>query len=325
MNSVVIDPIVSNTIIYGSLVSMMCVGLTVTYMTTKVPNFAHSDFVVTGIYASALTYILSSISSPYLALPVSFVLGGAVAVLMYIAVLRPLARRGSTIVVLMVATLAVDILFTGILALFVPVASTIYSKQLLHRGYSLTFLAQLPDFKLFGESGLLYVAPAAMVAMTVGMYLLLNKTKFGVAMRASIENPNLARTVGINVDRVYVVSWFIAGALAGLAGGFYSIWSGTPQGFSALLIVDIFAGSILGGLGSIYGAIIGGLVVGAGETYIVNELSQLVSGSFGSIVGSQIINFQKGIPLAIMIVVLLLAPQGIVSINWRRLTGRVRT
>ena len=88
--------------------------------------------------------------------------------------------------------------------------------------------------------------------------------------------------------------------------------------------MDIFAGSILGGLGSIYGAIIGGLIVGAGETYIVNELSQLVSNSFGSLVGSQIITFQKGIPLAIMIVVLLLAPQGIVSVNWWKLVGRVK-
>ena len=82
-------------------------------------------------------------------------------------------------------------------------------------------------------------------------------------MRAAIENSNLARTVGINVDRVNIVSWLLAGGIAGLAGALTAIWTATPEGNSSLIIVDIFAGSVLGGLGSIYGAIIGGLIIGA--------------------------------------------------------------
>ena len=96
-------------------------------------------------------------------------------------------------------------------------------------------------------------------------------------MRAAIENANLAKTVGINVERVYIVSWFLAGAIAGLAGALTAIWTGTPENQSSFYIVDIFAGSVLGGLGSIYGAIIGGLIVGVSETYLIAVLDKVVS------------------------------------------------
>jgi branched-chain amino acid transport system permease protein len=195
-----------------------------------------------------------------------------------------------------------------------------------NKGYSGQFytLAQLPDFQIFGLPGLLIVAPVALILLSVGLYLLLNRSKFGVAMRAAIENSNLARTVGINVERVNIVSWLLAGGIAGLAGGLISIWTATPEGNSSLIIVDIFAGSVLGGLGSIYGAIIGGLIIGAAETYLASALSNLVSSLYGSSVGSQVLEFQKGIPLAIMIIVLLVAPQGLTGINWRRVGKRVR-
>ena len=102
-------------------------------------------------------------------------------------------------------------------------------------------------------------------------------------MRAAIENANLAKTVGINVERVNLVSWFLAGGIAGVAGGLTAIFTGTPEGQSSLIIVDIFAGSVLGGLGSIYGAIIGGLIVGFSETYIAVLLDRLFSALYGAV------------------------------------------
>jgi branched-chain amino acid transport system permease protein len=322
-----IDPVISNSIIYGSLVGLMCVGLTATYLTTKVPNFAASDFVVVGIYASAAAYILWGVSSPYLTTPLSVIFGGGVAVVMYLLTLRPLIRRGSTLVVLMIATLAVDIIFIGIFEIFVDYMGSKYGRILNNRGYGGQFysLQQLPDFKIFGNPGLLLIAPLVLVLVTVGLYFLLNKSKFGIAMRAAIENSNLAKIVGINVERVYIVSWFLAGGIAGLAGGLTAIWTGTPEGTSSLIIVDIFAGSVLGGLGSIYGAIIGGLIIGASETYLAVQLDRLFSALYGPSVGSQVLDFQKGIPLAIMIVVLLVAPQGLISVNWRKIGTRLIT
>jgi branched-chain amino acid transport system permease protein len=321
-----LDPTITNSIIYGSLLGLMCVGLTATYLTTKVPNFAVADFVVVGIYASSATFILWNASSPYLTTPLGIVFGGVVAVLMYLIVLRPLIRRGSSLVVLMIATLAVDIIFSGIFNLFVEYMGSKYGRILNDLGYGGQFynLQQLPDARVFGYPALLFISPIVLFLVALGLFFLFTRSRFGIAMRAAIENANLAKTVGINVERVYLVSWFLAGGIAGLAGGLTAIWTGTPEGQSSLIIVDIFAGSVLGGLGSLYGAIIGGLIVGASETYLIALLDRIVSGFYGAAAGSEVIEFQKGIPLAIMIVVLLLAPQGLTGVNWRKVWTRRR-
>jgi branched-chain amino acid transport system permease protein len=320
-----IDPTVSNAVVYGCLYSMMCVGLILTYLTTKVPNFAHTDFVVIAIFSSATAFILGGVSSPYLTVPVGILAGGGGAVLMYLLVLKPLTKRGANIVTLMIATLAVDIVFTAATnAIFLDYVQNTYSRFLGDKGYYLFDLNQLPDFQMFGERGILFVAPAALAVMTVLISYLLNRTRFGVSMRASIENPNLARILGINVERVYLISWFIAGSLAGLGGSLFAIQSPSPPNTSSLLIVDVFAGSVLGGLSSIYGGIIGGLIVGFSETVLIRTLTAYANSTFGFAVGSQLTTFQKGIPLAIMIITLLVIPKGLTSVDWRALLKRFK-
>lgn len=299
----------------------MCAGLTVTLVTTKVPNFAVSDFATTGIYATSVSFILWNLKSPYFATPIGFLFGGIVAVGMYLTVLRPLIRRGASLVMLMIATLAVDLIFTGADLLFIEQTTKLYGRILGDKGYTLYSIYALGDFRLFGEQGMLFVGPITVVGVTISLYLLLNKTKFGVAMRASIENANLARTVGINVEKVYLISWFIAGGITGLAGGFYAITYLTQQGLALTLIVSIFAGSVLGGLGSIYGAIIGGFVIGIGQTYVTGSLILFVNSITHSSAGDQLDAFQLGIPLAIMIVTLLIAPKGLTAVRWRRIFG----
>ena len=304
---------------------MMCVGLTVTYMTTKVPNFAHTDFVVIAIFSSATVFVLGNLQSPYETVPVAMLTGATVALLMYLLVLRPLTKRGASLVVLMISTLAVDIVLTQFIGgFFVDYIGGVYAKVLANKGYYFFALNQLPDFRLFGQSGIFFVAPAALVVMTAVITYLLYRTKFGVAMRASIENPNLAKVLGINVDRVYLVSWTIAGALAGLGGGLYAIQSPTPQATPSFIIVDVFAGSVLGGVGSIYGAIAGGLVVGISETAVLRVLTVWVNQAYGYAAGAELDAFQKGIPLGIMIVTLLVLPKGLASVDWRRILKRFK-
>lgn len=303
---------------------MMCVGLTLTYMTTKVPNFAHSNFVVFAIFAGASAFIFGGLSSSYLGVPVAALAGGAVAVLMYLLVLKPLTKRGANIVVLMIATLAASIVFDAVVAsTFFTYLQSVYARFLSNKGYYLYDLNQLPDFTFFGVKGILIVAPIVLVLVTLGIVLLL-RTRFGVAMRAAIENPNLARVLGINVERVYLVSWFIAGVLAGVGGGLYSIQSPSPPTTSSNIIVDIFSGVVLGGISSIYGGIIGGFIVGFSETFVIRQLTVFADTYWGFAAGSQVAAFQKGIPLAIMIITLLVIPKGLTSVNWRGLAQRLR-
>jgi len=309
---------------------MMCVGLTLTYMTTKVPNFAHSNFVVIAIFTGATAFIFGGFPSSYEALPFAFVTGGGVAVLMYLLVLKPMVKRGANIVVLMIATFAVSIVLDAVVAgVFFTFLQQEFAKFLANNGYYLYNLNQLPDVlpggfrSLFGLKPIVVMAPVALVIITVSITFLL-RTRFGVAMRACIENPNLARVLGINVDRVYLVSWFIAGALAGVGGALYSIQAPTPPSTSSNIIVDIFAGVVLGGIGSIYGGIVGGFVVGFGETYVISVLTNFVDANYGYAAGSIVTTFQKGVPLAIMIITLLVIPKGLTSIDWRRLLRRFR-
>ena len=319
-----LDPLLVATLEYGGMHSVMCIGLTVTYQTTKVPNFAFADYAVGGMFAAYFSYVLFGLDSAYFAIPFSVLAGGAFAVIMYLLVMKPMIKKGSSIIILMVASLAVDILFTGVAADIADLGIVPFFSTFLHRGYPTLLPAPpLPDFAVPGicgapsTCGLLVLSPVTLVLVTALMFVLLNRTKFGIAMRASIENPGLARIVGINVDRVYLVSWFIAGGLGGLAGCLYAIGSGYSPNVENILILDIFAGSVLGGLSSIYGAVIGGMLVSFGEEYIVPWLAGNVDPQLGVLTVG-------GVSMIILVVTLLAAPKGLVAVNWRRLAGRGR-
>ena len=260
-------PYFNSAVVYASLFAFMAVGLTLTYMTTKVPNFAYGSFVTIGIYTSYTMWKINGIG-PYYASLVAFLLAGGSSAVMYVLVLRPLAKRGSSLVSLMMATFGIDIGFIGIFGIY-----TDYLRERYTLNDTKQFFQLQADFNFGGGPGIVYVAPAALVLVTVALYLLLTRTKFGVAMRASVENPSLARVLGINVERVYVVSWVLAGGFAGIAGSFYTLWlpGGTSSGSD--LIVEVFASSILGGLTSIFGAILGGVVIGGSEIVVGTDLT----------------------------------------------------
>ena len=305
-----VDPIISASVVYSSIFGLMAIGLTLTYLTTKVPNFAYGSFVTIGIYSAFSLSTLYRIS-PYGSLPVAFSVGSLSSVAMYLGILRTLARRGSSLVSLMIATLAIDIAFVGVFGIY---------SDYLYGTYRIVQAANFPqlqgDFSLLGISGVVFSAPAALALITISLFLMLTKTKLGLALRASIENPSLARVLGINVEAVYVFAWALAGGFAGMSGAFYTLWLPGGIDVGSKLIVEIFAASVLGGLASIFGAALGGVVIGASEILITTAGINL----FGSWVGI----FQKGIPLLIMIVTLLVLPQGLVSLSWASLLRSFR-
>lgn len=295
-------------VIYSSLFGLMALGLTLTYLTTKVPNFAYGSFVTVGMYVS---YSLNVIyrTGIYVSAPAAFVLGGGVSVTMYVVVLRTLARRGSSLVSLMIATLAVDIAFLGIFGMYTDYLGARYGLT------TAKVIYQFPDISVAGLPGLFYIAPITLLAVSILLFLLLTKTKFGISMRASVENPSLAKILGINVEQVYLFAWFLAGGFAAMSGSYYLLWLGGGVSAGSGLIVEIFAASVLGGLGSIFGAVLGGLIVGASEVLLTTWLSQVL--------GQWFLLYQKGVPLILMIVALLLLPEGLASLNrqWLAASG----
>ncbi len=301
-----LPPYAISAVVYGSIFALMCVSITLTYITTKVPNFAQGALVTVGLYTGFSLLSLYNIS-PYVSLPISFLLGGGVAIGMYLLVLRPLSRRGAPVVSLMIATLAVDIIFIGIFGIY---STYLYERKGVFDAELFYALAGA-DFRFLGVQGVVIVSPLAVAAVTLGLYLMLTRTRFGLAMRATVENPTLAKVVGVNPGAVYLVSWFLAGGLAAAAGVFYSFWEGGAPDVGSMLLIAMFAGSILGGLQSIFGAVVGGLVVGGSEIVVTTLGAQYF--------GSWVTPYQPGIPLLVMVVTLLVLPGGIASLNWRRL------
>jgi len=299
-------------IVFSSLLTLLTIGMTLTYLTTKVPNFAHGSIATVGIYFALITTKLLGLNI-YLGLLPSFFAGGVVAILQYIVILRPLSKRNASITTMMVATIAFDFLLLSglnILADYLSKSFLIISRYFLLKGF---------DFFLMGERGVLLISPILVIAITIALYLLLTRTKFGVAMRATIENPPLAGTVGINADLVYIVSWFVAGGLAGLAGCLLPLWFiGNPD-TGTFILISIFAAAVTGGLYNIYGAIIGGYTVGFAEIFLIRYLASL-SDPFGA----WIIPYRPVIPLLAMVITLMLAPRGITGIDVKRLRSMFR-
>jgi len=303
-----IPPIYESAIIYSCLLTLLSIGLTLTYLTTRVPNFAHATLAAVGVYV-AFTVIMMWKGNIYHHLYLPFIIGGTVALAQYLIVFRPLMRRGASVVGLMITTLAIEFILLAIL--------NIYADYLLyHKIASKYFTFKRYDINIAGQSGILIVAPTLAAVTVILLHLALTRTKFGVAMRAAIEDASLASVVGVNVNLVYAVSWFIAGALAGLSGALLPFHSLSYPEVGSVWIVSVFAASIIGGLLSVYGAVLGGFLIGFAEIIGTNELATEV--------GTWIVPYRRLIPLIAIAVTLLLAPKGLLGIDWRGTTKEMR-
>jgi branched-chain amino acid transport system permease protein len=194
--------------------------------------------------------------------------------------------------------------FTGIFGAYADALSNVFKFP-----DARFFLLASSDFSVFGISGIAIVSPATIIILTTSLYLFLTKTKFGVAMRATVENSSLAEVHGVDVRKVNSVSWFIAGGLAALAGNLFVLRLTGDPNLGADFTVAFFAACLLGGLSNVYGAVIGGILVGAGQILITSYISQAV--------GTWFLSYEPAVPMVIMIVGLLVVPEGLTSIKWR--------
>jgi len=303
-----IPPMLRDATVFSCLLALLSTGLTLTYMTTKVPNFAHGSFAAMTAYITLILVKILKIN-PYLSMGFGFILGGILALILYQAILKPLLDRGASYIVLMIATIGYDMILYSLINIL---------ADYLNRAYKVTtrlYILKSYDFEIFHQPCVFIVAPLTAVLVITLLYLLLTKTRFGIAMRAAIENPALAGVVGINVNLTYAVSWLIAGGLAGMAGALLPLWLMCNPDIGARLIVSVFAASIVGGLTNIYGGFLGGILIGMAEV--------LGTGYLSLTVGTWIAPYRPIIPLTIMAITLLFAPRGLTGISLRFL-GRFR-
>jgi len=298
--------LLSRALIFSSLLTLLSIGLTLTYLTTKVPNFAHGTFAAVGAYVT-LTSVKLLHASPYQYLFLAPIICGLIALAQYLIVFRQLMRRGATIVTLMITTLAIEFILLAVINIYADYLSRVFKIR------SRYFLFSSYDIRVAGQRGLLIVAPTLAAVTVTILYLVLTKTRFGVAMRAAIEDSSLASVMGINVNMVYSVAWFIAGALGGLSGALLPLWFPGNPDMGSRIIVSTFAASTVGGIYSIYGAVLGGFLIGLAEV--------LGTSSLATLFGPWIIPYRPLIPLIAIVITLLIAPSGLAGVNWQKIVA----
>ncbi|MBN2334494.1 branched-chain amino acid ABC transporter permease [Candidatus Bathyarchaeota archaeon] len=289
-------------LVFASELTLLSIGFTLTYLTAKIPNFAHGTYAGVGIYVS---YTFAKIwgLSPYLGFPVAFLLGGLFSVIIYKLVIGVLQNLGGGAIVLTISTLAIQIFLTALIQIYA------YWLRDRYHTYAMAFLLKEYDFRFADFPGIFLVSLGLTVASVITLHYMLTKTKIGVAMRATAEDPELASVLGININQIQLFSWFLTGGMACLAGAMIPMWfQSTPQS-GAMIITSIMAGSLLGGFDSVYGAVVGGAIVG---------MSEIMLTTWGqALIGVWVGEYRPLVPMIFLVAVLLIEPEGLQG-GWKR-------
>jgi branched-chain amino acid transport system permease protein len=275
----------------GLIIAVAAVGLSLVYGVTGLINFAHAELVTVG---ALVAYVLSDAGVPFwLAVPIAVAAGAAVGWANDRFVWRPLRRRNMAMISQMVVSIGLSIAARNIFQILTGPNSKRYAAAAGQRETA------YGPFRLTTND---LIIMAICVVVLIGMTLLLRKTRLGTAIRATADNPDLAASSGIAVNRIISIVWMICGALAALGGILYGLSVTVRYDIGFVLLLSLFAAVVLGGLGNAYGAVLGAIVIG-----VVQETSALFIDSAYKFV----------VALAVLIIVLLIRPQGILGTKER--------
>jgi len=293
-----LSPIIVGALIQMGIIIILCVGFTFTYMVEKFANFAHTAIATIGtIIAFHMVTIYGY--NVYATWPVSMLFCGLLGVVLYVLIVRPIKATGAKEITLTFAFFA--------MAEVVGSLVSIYSYLLHYQvGYATNgFTLASYDFTWGGYPGVFLVTLSVCAVLVIALALFLGRVKQGIALRAVAEDEPLAASVGVNIHNIHLISWFLTGAFAGLAGAIIPLWRYTDLGYSDAFLVIVMSGCVIGGLNSVYGAVIGGFITSVAQ----NALGALAVALFG-IAAS---DYDALYPMIFIIVVLMVEPNGIMG------------
>lgn len=275
-------------LIIGSIYALIAVGLNLIYGTMRLLNIAHGELIMVGAYTTFWLFTLMGIS-PLFSLFLSGLASASLGALIGQFIFLPIIRKTKSAGVLESNSL---LIFFALSIIFQNLASLLWSADI--RGYS--YLTQI--IKIGGVPLMLNRIAAFVTALIISVvcYLLLQRTMLGKAIRALIQDREASQLVGINTKRIYLFSFTISFAMAGLAGClismFYEItpFMGLPYTITAFIVI------VLGGLGNIMGSLLGGFLLGLVETMGISITSP---------------GLRSIISYGIFIAVILIRPKGI--------------
>ena len=279
----------------GAIIALAAVGLSLIYGVTGLVNFAHAEMVTLGAVA-AFFFHVSPVGPEWAliaAVGPAVMIGAGAGALQEVWLWRPLRNRQTSLIAMMVVSIGLGFAMRSLIQIIFGGQPRAYMDFAGGTPVDILGIPMVPKH--------LFTIFAAVVVLG-GVGLFLQRSRAGTAMRAVADDTDLAESTGIDVNRVILFTWIMAGGLAALAGVFFGANEVIQFDMGFRLLLLIFAAVVLGGLGTAYGAMVGGFIVG-----VAVEMSTLFVPS----------ELKGAVGLALLIVMLLVRPQGILGTKER--------
>lgn len=274
----------------GSTYALLAVGFVVIYRATEVVNFAQPALMILGAYFTSWFVIGLGMPFPVGVIAAMIVMAGIGAVTERVA-MRPLVGQ---------PVFSAAMVTVGVFIVLTIIAGRLIGPEIIVVGHPWGVRQfAIGDLRL-AEVDLAKIVIALGAIALVG--LTLGRSRIGLAMRATSLDQETALAQGVNVGRMFSISWALSAALAGLAGALIATNPGGVESISALVALKALPVIILGGLDSIKGSVVAGLFVGVAEA-----LTATYQAAYAPWLGS---NFEVVVPYVILIVSLMVRPYG---------------
>lgn len=279
---------VVNGLALGMAYALIAVGYSLVFGILRLINFAHGAIYAFGAY---MVYFFVSLQVGLLpAILIAILLSGLLALLVDKITLEPLRKKDSMLISNLITTVGMSFIIQNVLS----VEYVFGSEKKVFPSLNLSGNFQIGNVTI--QSSQIIMFAVALVLLLV-LTLIVNRTKIGLAMRATEQNVRAAKLMGVNVNFVISFTFFLGGASAAIAGaligGYYQVISPT---MGSLIGLKAFPAAVVGGIGILYGSVVGGLVVGVGEC--------LAAQYIGS-------NVRDPMAFVILIAILILKPNGL--------------
>ena len=282
-----------NGLLLGSTYALVAIGYSLIFGVLRLLNLAHGEVFMLGAFAGLLSATLMG-SGPIVDLICGLVVAAVAGMAIEFTVFRPLRNRGNHHLAPITASIGISLVLQELITKMFGAEQISFpanaERQFIHLGPITITTAQI------------FILVVAVSSMTV-LHLFISRSRYGIAMRAIAENVDVASLLGIDVDRMVLLAFALASALAGAAGVLVGLnfnavspFMGTEIGIKALAVM------LIGGLGSIYGAMAGGLLLGVVEVMSVAYLAS---------------SYRDAFAFCLMILVLLVKPRGLFGMATR--------
>lgn len=279
-----------NALSLGGTYALLALGLAVVFSILGMINFAHGALMTLTGYALVFAALAGL---PFAAAaPVAILAAIVSALILERVAFRPVRRASAATMLL--TSFAVAVLLQLAFQLFISTR-----PQIVPLPAVLTATVQLGDIAI-GVNRLISIGVAVVVLLALNLFL--RRTTIGLAMRAAAEDFDVTRLMGIRADRVIAAAFALSGLLAAIAAVLWIAQRSSVDPLMGLIpVLKAFIATTMGGLGSLLGAVLGGMLLGAIEIYLAAYLPDAA------------LRFHGAITLGLVILVLLLRPQGLVG------------